>query len=55
MPFILIKNIVYAINKDSFPFIVSIVSPDHPRSLRLRTRKPITFISDLIIRFRSEP
>jgi hypothetical protein len=55
MPFTPIKNIVYTTNKDSFPSIVSIVSPDHPQSLRLRTGKPITFISNLVIRFRSEP
>lgn len=55
MLFMPIENIVYATNEDSFPFVVSMVSSDYPRLLRLRTRKPMTFISDLVMRFRSEP
>ena len=55
MLFISIENIVYVTNEDLFLSIVSMVSPDHLRLLRLRTGKPMTFISDLVIRFRSKP
>jgi hypothetical protein len=55
MLFILIKNIIYIINKDLFPFIVFIVKLNYLQLLRLRTKKPITFTSILIIRFRFKP